>query len=598
MNQWKIFIKTINIMGKRCFLYFLGILFMSIGWSLFAIMTSLLMKNVVDAAENGNATKIPLIIIGNIICGFISLVIYRGAAILYNVEAKRAYANLCKNVFAKEIKLPFSYYEKHHSGEFISKISYDLEKMGSIYSSRLRRAVAPILQVIVYLIPMFILNWQITICFICVNVCMLIINTFLIKPIRDVSKKISNSNRDMTEKMSNLLQGMEQTRMYSAGKETIEEFIKENENFTRQSRKKFLFMALLESSSKGFELVCALAFLIIGIYFTNNEYTTLGSLTAIYSLYGVFSFQFLQLGKYLPELIGCLVNAQNIFDFIGEDIEPNCWYEDIKYEDIDNYYVKKKIKAEQEIIIDKIDFSYRKELKLLHNFSMNINKGECIAITGQSGCGKSTISKLLLGLYKVENGMIWIDGQPYLKINNMEIRQKIAYVPQEPYLFNDSIKENIRIGKLNATDEEIENAAKIAHAHEFIMKFENGYETMVGERGNKLSGGERQRIAIARAIIKDAPIILLDEATSALDNESEQFVNESLKSLINKKTIIMIAHRLKTVKNADQIIVIDRGKISQQGTHDELIKQAGIYADFVGMREKAISWKIKADSLA
>lgn len=556
MNQWKIFIKTINIMGKRCFMYFLGILFMSIGWSLFAIMTSLLMKNVVDAAENGNATKIPLIIIGNIICGFISLVIYRGAAILYNVEAKRAYANLCKNVFAKEIKLPFSYYEKHHSGEFISKISYDLEKMGSIYSSRLRRAVAPILQVIVYLIPMFILNWQITICFICVNVCMLIINTFLIKPIRDVSKKISNSNRDMTEKMSNLLQGMEQTRMYSAGKETIEEFIKENENFTRQSRKKFLFMALLESSSKGFELVCALAFLIIGIYFTNNEYTTLGSLTAIYSLYGVFSFQFLQLGKYLPELIGCLVNAQNIFDFIGEDIEPNCWYEDIKYEDIDNYYVKKKIKAEQEIIIDKIDFSYRKELKLLHNFSMNINKGECIAITGQSGCGKSTISKLLLGLYKVENGMIWIDGQPYLKINNMEIRQKIAYVPQEPYLFNDSIKENIRIGKLNATDEEIENAAKIAHAHEFIMKFENGYETMVGERGNKLSGGERQRIAIARAIIKDAPIILLDEATSALDNESEQFVNESLKSLINKKTIIMIAHRPSTIALADRKIIM------------------------------------------
>ena len=556
MNQWKIFIKTINIMGKRCFLYFLGILFMSIGWSLFAIMTSLLMKNVVDAAENGNATKIPLIIIGNIICGFISLVIYRGAAILYNVEAKRAYANLCKNVFAKEIKLPFSYYEKHHSGEFISKISYDLEKMGSIYSSRLRRAVAPILQVIVYLIPMFILNWQITICFICVNVCMLIINTFLIKPIRDVSKKISNSNRDMTEKMSNLLQGMEQTRMYSAGKETIEEFIKGNENFTRQSRKKFLFMALLESSSKGFELVCALAFLIIGIYFTNNEYTTLGSLTAIYSLYGVFSFQFLQLGKYLPELIGCLVNAQNIFDFIGEDIEPNCWYEDIKYEDIDNYYVKKKIKAEQEIIIDKIDFSYRKELKLLHNFSMNINKGECIAITGQSGCGKSTISKLLLGLYKVENGMIWIDGQPYLKINNMEIRQKIAYVPQEPYLFNDSIKENIRIGKLNATDEEIENAAKIAHAHEFIMKFENGYETMVGERGNKLSGGERQRIAIARAIIKDAPIILLDEATSALDNESEQFVNESLKSLINKKTIIMIAHRPSTIALADRKIIM------------------------------------------
>lgn len=163
--------------GKTMLSVLLGILFMSIGWSLFAIMTSLLMKNVVDAAENGNATKIPLIIIGNIICGFISLVIYRGAAILYNVEAKRAYANLCKNVFAKEIKLPFSYYENIIVENLFLKY-HMIGKMGSIYSSRLRRAVAPILQVIVYLIPMFILNWQITICFICVNVCMLIINTF------------------------------------------------------------------------------------------------------------------------------------------------------------------------------------------------------------------------------------------------------------------------------------------------------------------------------------------------------------------------------------------------------------------------------------
>ena len=207
------------------------------------------------------------------------------------------------------------------------------------------------------------------------------------------------------------------------------------------------------------------------------------------------------------------------------------------------------------IRLENVCFAYEKEIALRY-VDLHINRGDSIVIQGPNGCGKSTISKLLLGLYKVENGMIWIDGQPYLKINNMEIRQKIAYVPQEPYLFNDSIKENIRIGKLNATDEEIENAAKIAHAHEFIMKFENGYETMVGERGNKLSGGERQRIAIARAIIKDAPIILLDEATSALDNESEQFVNESLKSLINKKTIIMIAHRPSTIALADREIIM------------------------------------------
>mgnify|MGYP001074239484 CR=1 FL=1 len=195
-------------------------------------------------------------------------------------------------------------------------------------------------------------------------------------------------------------------------------------------------------------------------------------------------------------------------------------------------------------------------MKLFSKLNSNEYNNQLEAILENKNYNLEVKNLLLSMLYKVENGMIWIDGQPYLKINNMEIRQKIAYVPQEPYLFNDSIKENIRIGKLNATDEEIENAAKIAHAHEFIMKFENGYETMVGERGNKLSGGERQRIAIARAIIKDAPIILLDEATSALDNESEQFVNESLKSLINKKTIIMIAHRPSTIALADRKIIM------------------------------------------
>lgn len=552
MNQWKIFVKTMRVMGKRAGIYLTGIFFMSTGWAMFAVMTSLLMKDVVDAAETGNISQIPLIIAGNVVGGLMALLIYRAAAIAYNVEAKRAHGNLCKKVFAHEVRLPYSYYEKHHSGEFISKLSYDLEKTGSIYGSRLRRTVAPILQVAVYLVPMLILSWQITLCLIGVNLVMLLINGLLIEPIRNVSKDLSKTNSRMTEKMSNLLQGMEQARMYSAGRHTVREFIEENKKFARQSKKKILYTAVLESCSSGFDLLCALAFLMLGIYFVQGGYTTLGSLTAIYSLYGTFSFQFLLLGKYLPELIGCFVNAQNIFDFLEEDVEPECWYGESETGDAKFA----GLKSGDMVHMDNVEFYYREDKPLLKDFSMSVQEGESVAITGPSGCGKTTLSKLLLGLYPVVAGDILIEGKSCHKLANSELRERIAYVPQEPYLFNETIRENIRIGKPDATNEEIEAATKMAYAHDFIMQLENGYDTKVGERGNNLSGGQRQRIAIARAIIKDAPIVLLDEATSALDNESEQLVNEALKSMKNKKTILMIAHRPSTIALADKKIVV------------------------------------------
>lgn len=547
MSQWKIFIKTIRVMGKRCGLYFAGIFFMSTGWAVFEVMTSLLMKDVVDAAERGNADKITFIIVGNVIGGLVALLIYRAGAVVYNVEAKRAYGILCKQVFAHEVHLPYAYYEKHHSGELVSKLSYDLQKMGSIYGSRLRRTVAPILQVVVYLVPMLILSWQITLCLVGVNLVMLLINGLLIEPIRKVSKDLSKTNSKMTEKMSNLLQGMEQARMYSAGRHTVQEFIKENEKFAAQRKKKIYLTATLESCSSGFDLLCALAFLMLGIYFVQDGHTTLGSLTAIYSLYGTFSFQFLFLGKFLPELIGCFVNAQNIFEFLEEEQEPECWYGGAATSDC---------RSGEMVCMDNIEFYYRKDKPLLKAYSMRVKEGESVAITGPSGCGKTTLSKLLLGLYPVIAGDIFIEKKSCRKFTNSELRERIAYVPQEPYLFNETIRENIRIGKPDATDEEIETAAKMAYAHDFIMELSKGYDTKVGERGNNLSGGQRQRIAVARAIIKDAPIILLDEATSALDNESEQLVNEALKSMKNKKTILMIAHRPSTIALADKKIVI------------------------------------------
>lgn len=548
MKTWNVFLRTMKIMGKRCPIYLAGIFFMSTGWAMFSVMSSLLMKNVVDAAQTGDSRRMLQVIIGNVVGGVVSLLVYRVAAVVYNVEAKRAYGNVCKMLFHHEVRLPYSYYEVHHSGDFMSKLSYDLDKMGSIYGSRFRRTVAPILYVIVYLIPMFALSWQITLCLIAVNTVMIGVDALIVKPLKRVTKQLSVTNGRMTENLSNLLQGMEQARMYAAGKNTVSAFVKESETYAKQNNKKILYTACLEGSNNGFDLLCTLTFLLLGLYFVGEGYTTLGSLTAIYTLYASFSRQFLQLGRYIPELIGCLTNAQNIFEFMEEAEEPENWYE-----------TEGSAECGQNAYIDiaGIAFDYREDKPLIKDYSLQIAKDESVAITGPSGCGKTTLSKLLLGLYPLKGGDIILDGCSYRSMTNGELRKKIAYVPQEPYLFNLSIKENIRIGNLAATDEEIIEAAKAANAHEFIERLENGYDTNVGERGNKLSGGQRQRIAIARAILKKAPIVLLDEATSALDNESEQLVNDSLKSMKEGKNIIMIAHRPSTIALADRVCVFE-----------------------------------------
>ena len=244
-----------------------------------------------------------------------------------------------------------------------------------------------------------------------------------------------------------------------------------------------------------------------------------------------------------------------------------------------------------DIVLQDVHFGYNDE-EILHGIDLNIRQGTVNALVGPSGSGKSTIAKLVASFWDVKSGRITFGGVDIRKIPLEEYNRNIAYVSQDNYLFDETIMDNIRMGNPNATDEDVMNAAKACGCHDFIMQLEHGYQTVVGGAGGHLSGGERQRISIARAIMKDSPVIILDEATANVDPENEAELTKAIEELTKEKTIIMIAHRLKTVEHADNIVVIDGGKIVQQGKHNELMQQDGIYRTFVTDRQKAASWKL------
>ena len=559
---WQLFLRTMRTMGKRRFMYYGSILGMSITFAMFSVMEAFLMKIVVDIAQKGEWDRLISSVVIIVITGVIVLLGYRFACIRYNVEAKRIYGKLYEQVLSHEMKLPCKYYENHHSGEMLSKVSFDLGRMGDIFGSRFRRVVMPFIMVVVFLVPMFALSWQLTLCLVAVNTVLIGVTMVLTGPLKSLSKKMSESNSIMTKHITDLIQGIIQVRMFEAGRKTVDRYNEEADVYAVKSDKRNMFSSLLECANTGFDLICNLVFLALGILFVQKGYTTLGAIAAIYTMYGRFSRQFLQMGKYIPELIAYLTYAQNIFDFLDEKTEEVMlnrqeFNKERLHNEINNSCGHNNI--DYSVNISNLTFSYIKDenntpVVVLDNYNERIKSGEFVAVTGASGSGKTTLSKLLMGFYKPDSGMIEVCGNNLDDISLSAGRSFFALVPQDAILFNMSIMDNIRMGRLDATEAEIIKAAKMANAHQFITEFTDGYDTVVGEKGMSVSGGQRQRIAIARAILKNAPIMLMDEATSALDNESERAVNETLQNLKGRMTIIMIAHRTSTIQMADRVI--------------------------------------------
>ncbi len=315
--------------------------------------------------------------------------------------------------------------------------------------------------------------------------------------------------------------------------------------------------------------------LVIALFFTHKLSLPTGTLVVIYSYYASVTRTFWDINRVYRDIESCMSESAEFTQMVLKPAE---------IQDVVN--APSLVVKKSSITFKNVHFSYGKKQEdedmFLSKFDLAIKSNQKIGLVGPSGGGKTTITKLLLRFLDIKRGSISIDGQDISHVTQTSLRDHIAYVPQEPLLFHQSLYDNIAYGNKSATREEVMQAAKLAHADEFIQTLPHKYETMVGERGVKLSGGQRQRIAIARAMLKQAPILILDEATSALDSESEKYIQESFKELMKNKTALVIAHRLSTIKNLDRILVLADGKIVQDGTHDELIKQTGLYATLWG----------------
>jgi ATP-binding cassette, subfamily B, bacterial len=380
-----------------------------------------------------------------------------------------------------------------------------------------------------------------------------------------VSDKIQANMGTMTERLTDLLAGFHIIKMFPIENLIMGRYKDANSETMRLCIRKARIGAFLDSTNF---LLIWLSFggaLSAGAYMILYKYIDFGTMLAVINLLNGVVFMFTSLGNFIAQIQGSLAGANRVFELLDEPVEP------------ERYVLKKTEDTAAMVELQDIGFSYNGTDRVLDGVSLSIGKGQMAALVGPSGGGKSTVLKMLLGYYPPQEGNIVVNAKSIGQYSLTELRDMMAYVPQDAYLFDGTVEENIWYGRPKATREEVIAAAEAANAHGFITELPEGYATKVGERGTRLSGGQKQRIAIARALLKNAPILLLDEATSALDSESEQLVQDALNRLMQGRTTIAVAHRLSTIRHADVIYVIEGGEVVEKGNHTELAEGEGLY---------------------
>lgn len=480
-----------------------------------------------------------------------------------------------RKIYLKILSLPLPFFSAERKGDIISRMTGDVQEVeGSVMSSLDMFFQSPIL-ILVYLATMLIMSWQLT------------LFVFILLPlmgllIGKVGKNLKRHSWEGQTKMGEILSLMEETlsglriiKAFNAEKKMEQKFSDENEEYRRIQNRLMRRRSLAHPMSEFLGTIVIVVILWFGGTLVLRHQ---GSLSAEeFIAYIALFYCIINPAKNLTNAYYSIQKGLAAMDRIDMIlVAESSIQEPANPQTLDNF--KNKIEYKQ------VGFAYNESIQVLKNISLTIPKGKTIALVGQSGSGKSTFVDLLPRFYDVNSGAITIDGMDIRNLSFYNLRELMGNVNQDPILFNDTIYNNIAFGVENATPEEVENAARIANAHDFIIQSEHGYQTTIGDRGGKLSGGQRQRLSIARAVLKNPPIMILDEATSALDTESEKLVQEALDNLMKNRTSIVIAHRLSTIKNADMICVFHEGEIVENGTHEELLQLNGIYTKLYSMQ--------------
>ena len=485
---------------------------------------------------------------------------------LMGTGGQLAIQDVRNEIFKKNLYLSLRFFNQNQLGSLMSRIMNDVGQMqsgvGSIITGLFRDGIG----VVSLLGVIFYRSWQLALISILVIPLTIYPANLIGKKIKRMAKLGQERAGDIASILQEGLMGIKVVKAFNLESRIVQKFVQANLDYYYCIRKNIKYGAI---SSPIMEIITSLG--IAAVVFFGGRMVVAGQLTAeeFFSFITAMALLYSPLKKLISsfnEIQRCLGSAERVFEIIDEKPDISDLPGAIE---LDNFHTN--------IMINNVGFKYGDDY-VLNDVSIAAKKGEVVALVGPSGGGKTTLVSLIPRFYDATEGSITIDGTDIRNITLESLMKLIALVDQETMLFHDTIANNIRYGKPDATDEEIESAAKAAYAHDFILQLPNGYNTSIGDRGIRLSGGQRQRICIARALIKSAPILILDEATSALDTESEQMVQKALDNLMTNRTTFVIAHRLSTVLHADKIIVLENGGIVERGTHQELILNNGLYS--------------------